>query len=211
MPMRRHTVLVFTLPWLAGPLLAGELKALGQALNNPARPMVAIVGGSKVSTKLTVLESLTQKVDQLIPGGGIANTFIAAAGFSVGQSLVETDLIGQAKKMMDNAVACGREIPVPTDVVVGKMFSADAKAIVMRPAQLFETHHRFLTSRLRQVWCRVSNGVRAPHATKRWRSHLIRRVESLFSTYLKSFYFLSSERQRQRECTTPTGPHKALL
>ena len=113
----------------AGPLLAGELKALGQALNNPARPMVAIVGGSKVSTKLTVLESLTQKVDQLIPGGGIANTFIAAAGFSVGQSLVETDLIGQAKKMMDNAVACGREIPVPTDVVVGKMFSADAKAI----------------------------------------------------------------------------------
>ena len=113
----------------AGPLLAGELKALGQALNNPARPMVAIVGGSKVSTKLTVLESLIQKVDQLIPGGGIANTFIAAAGFSVGQSLVETDLIGQAKKMMDNAVAGGREIPVPTDVVVGKMFSADAKAI----------------------------------------------------------------------------------
>ena len=113
----------------AGPLLAGELKALGQALNNPARPMVAIVGGSKVSTKLTVLESLTQKVDQLIPGGGIANTFIAAAGFSIGQSLVEADLIGQAKKMMDNAVACGREIPVPTDVVVGKMFSADAKAI----------------------------------------------------------------------------------
>ena len=113
----------------AGPLLAGELKALGQALNNPVRPMAAIVGGSKVSTKLTVLESLIQKVDQLIPGGGIANTFIAAAGFSVGQSLVETDLIGQAKKMMDNAVACGREIPVPTDVVVGKMFSADAKAI----------------------------------------------------------------------------------
>ncbi|XXK27921.1 phosphoglycerate kinase [Arenicellales bacterium nBUS_45] len=113
----------------AGPLLAGELKALGQALNNPVRPMAAIVGGSKVSTKLTVLESLIQKVDQLIPGGGIANTFIAAAGFSVGQSLVEADLIGQAKKMMDNAVAGGREIPVPTDVVVGKMFSADAKAI----------------------------------------------------------------------------------
>ena len=113
----------------AGPLLAGELKALGQALNNPVRPMAAIVGGSKVSTKLTVLESLIQKVDQLIPGGGIANTFIAAAGFSVGQSLVETDLIGQAKKMMDNAVAGGREIPVPIDVVVGKMFSADAKAI----------------------------------------------------------------------------------
>ena len=113
----------------AGPLLAGELKALGQALNNPVRPMAAIVGGSKVSTKLTVLESLIQKVDQLIQGGGIANTFIAAAGFSVGQSLVETDLIGQAKKMMDNAVAAGREIPVPTDVVVGKMFSAEAKAI----------------------------------------------------------------------------------
>ena len=78
----------------AGPLLAGELKALGQALNNPARPMAAIVGGSKVSTKLTVLESLTPKVDQLIPGGGIANTFIAAAGFLVGQSLVQADLIG---------------------------------------------------------------------------------------------------------------------
>ena len=112
----------------AGPLLARELDALGQALDNPARPMAAIVGGAKVSTKLTVLESLSQVVDQLIPGGGIANTFIAAAGFPVGQSLVEVDLIDQAKKLMDDALARGGEIPVPTDVVVGKAFSADAPA-----------------------------------------------------------------------------------
>ncbi len=112
----------------AGPLLARELDALGQALDNPARPMAAIVGGAKVSTKLTVLESLSQVVDQLIPGGGIANTFIAAAGFPVGQSLVEIDLIDQARKLMDDALARGGEIPVPTDVVVGKVFSADAPA-----------------------------------------------------------------------------------
>ena len=112
----------------AGPLLARELDALGQALDNPARPMAAIVGGAKVSTKLTVLESLSQVVDQLIPGGGIANTFIAAAGFPVGQSLVEIDLIDQARKLMDDALARGGEIPVPTDVVVGKAFSADAPA-----------------------------------------------------------------------------------
>ncbi len=112
----------------AGPLLARELGALGQALDNPARPMAAIVGGAKVSTKLTVLESLSQVVDQLIPGGGIANTFIAAAGFPVGQSLVEVDLIDQARKLMDDALARGGEIPVPTDVVVGKAFSADAPA-----------------------------------------------------------------------------------
>ena len=112
----------------AGPLLARELDALGQALDNPARPMAAIVGGAKVSTKLTVLESLSQVVDQLIPGGGIANTFIAAAGFPVGQSLVEIDLIDQARKLLDDALARGGEIPVPTDVVVGKAFSADAPA-----------------------------------------------------------------------------------
>ena len=114
----------------AGPLLAAELEALGKALGKPARPMVAIVGGAKVSTKLTVLESLSQKVDQLIPGGGIANTFIAAAGFPVGKSLVEVDLIDQATKLMADARAKGGEIPVPTDVVVGKEFSADAKATV---------------------------------------------------------------------------------
>lgn len=114
----------------AGPLLAGELDALGKALGNPARPMAAIVGGSKVSTKLTVLDSLSQVVDQLIPGGGIANTFIAAAGYNVGKSLCEEDLIPEAKRLMEVAKAKGREIPVPTDVVVGKEFSESAKATV---------------------------------------------------------------------------------
>ena len=123
-----HGVARFSPVACAGPLLARELDALGQALDNPARPMAAIVGGAKVSTKLTVLESLSQVVDQLIPGGGIANTFIAAAGFPVGQSLVEIDLIDQARKLMDDALARGGEIPVPTDVVVGKAFSADAPA-----------------------------------------------------------------------------------
>ena len=114
----------------AGPLLAAELDALGKALENPARPMAAIVGGAKVSTKLTVLESLSKVVDQLIPGGGIANTFIAAAGYPVGNSLIETDLINQAKALIDKAAARGGEIPVPTDVVVGKAFSADTPAII---------------------------------------------------------------------------------
>jgi len=103
----------------AGPLLAAELEALGKALESPARPMVAIVGGSKVSTKLTVLDSLSQKVDQLIVGGGIANTFVAAAGHNVGKSLYEADLIDEAKKLTTNAQARGGDIPVPTDVVVG--------------------------------------------------------------------------------------------
>jgi len=114
----------------AGPLLATELQALGKALESPARPMAAIVGGAKVSTKLTVLESLSKVVDQLIPGGGIANTFIAAAGYPVGNSLIETDLIDQAKALIDEAAARGGEIPVPTDVVVGKAFSADTSAII---------------------------------------------------------------------------------
>ncbi len=112
----------------AGPLLAGELDALGKALNNPKRPMVAIVGGSKVSTKLTVLESLSKIVDQLIPGGGIANTFIAAMGHNVGKSLCEEDLIPEAKRLMEAAKAKGGEIPVPTDVVVGKEFSETTEA-----------------------------------------------------------------------------------
>ena len=114
----------------AGPLLAAELHALGKALENPTRPMAAIVGGAKVSTKLTVLEFLSNVVDQLIPGGGIANTFIAAAGYPVGKSLIETDLIDQAKALIDEAAARGGEIPVPTDVVVGKAFSADTSAII---------------------------------------------------------------------------------
>ena len=116
----------------AGPLLAGELEALGKALDGPARPMAAIVGGSKVSTKLTVLESLSGVVDQLIPGGGIANTFIAASGFNVGKSLCEQDLIPEAKRLMEAARAKGGEIPVPTDVVVGKEFSESAEAVVKK-------------------------------------------------------------------------------
>jgi phosphoglycerate kinase len=112
----------------AGPLLAGELDALGKALGNPARPMVAIVGGSKVSTKLTVLESLSKVVDELIVGGGIANTFIAAAGHNVGKSLYEEDLIDTCKKLSADAQARGGDIPVPTDVVCGKEFSETAAA-----------------------------------------------------------------------------------
>ncbi len=112
----------------AGPLLAGELEALGKALDNPARPMVAIVGGSKVSTKLTVLESLSTIVDQLVVGGGIANTFIAAAGKPVGKSLYEADLIDTCKKLTASAEARGGSIPVPSDVVCAKEFSPTATA-----------------------------------------------------------------------------------
>ena len=107
----------------AGPLLAGELNALEQALSAPARPMVAIVGGSKVSTKLTVLETLADKVDQLVVGGGIANTFLAASGKPVGQSLCEHDLIPSAQALMQKT-----HIPLPPDVVTGKAFSEDAAA-----------------------------------------------------------------------------------
>ena len=107
----------------AGPLLISELEALGQALDNPKRPLVAIVGGSKVSTKLTVLDALSKIVDQLVVGGGIANTFIAAQGHGVGQSLCEHDLIPTAKALMDQC-----DIPIPKDVVCGKEFSEFANA-----------------------------------------------------------------------------------
>ncbi|MBF6058173.1 MULTISPECIES: phosphoglycerate kinase [Thiomicrorhabdus] len=112
----------------AGPLLAAELDALGKALNNPARPLVAIVGGSKVSTKLTVLESLSEKVDQLVVGGGIANTFIAAAGNPVGKSLYEADLIPTCNKLNEIMEGRGAAIPLATDVVCGKEFSESAAA-----------------------------------------------------------------------------------
>lgn len=125
-----HGVARFAPVACAGPLLANELEALGRALENPARPLVAIVGGSKVSTKLTVLESLSKKVDQLIVGGGIANTFIAAAGHGVGKSLYEADLVDEAKRLTAAAQAKGGEIPVPTDVVVAQEFSGDAEADV---------------------------------------------------------------------------------
>ncbi|MDQ6959893.1 MAG: phosphoglycerate kinase [Mariprofundaceae bacterium] len=120
----------------AGPLLANELEALGKALDNPARPMVAIVGGSKVSTKLTVLESLSRVVDQLVVGGGIANTFIAAAGHNVGKSLYEEDLIGTCKKLTADAQARGGDIPVPTDVVCGKEFAPTAEATLKNVADV---------------------------------------------------------------------------
>ncbi|MCZ6470159.1 MAG: phosphoglycerate kinase [Gammaproteobacteria bacterium] len=116
----------------AGPLLVAELEALAQALEDPEHPVVAIVGGSKVSTKLTVLDTLSKTVDQLIPGGGIANTFIAAAGYNVGKSLVETDLIPEAKRLLSVARAAGKEIPIPIDVVCGKEFSEQAQATVKR-------------------------------------------------------------------------------
>ncbi len=112
----------------AGPLLTAELSALEQALKKPSPPMVAIVGGSKVSTKLALLEQLIDRVDQLVVGGGIANTFIAAAGHSVGQSLYEADLVPVAAKLIEQAAARGAQVPIPTDVVCAKAFSSDAPA-----------------------------------------------------------------------------------
>jgi len=123
-----HGVAKYAPTACAGPLLAGELSALGKALTNPARPMVAIVGGSKVSTKLTVLDSLAKIVDQLIVGGGIANTFIAAAGHNVGKSLYEADLVDEAKRLTADAQSNNGDIPVPSDVVVAKEFSESATA-----------------------------------------------------------------------------------
>jgi phosphoglycerate kinase len=114
----------------AGPLLVGELEALEKALKSPARPTVAIVGGAKVSTKLTVLNTLSAKVDRLVPGGGIANTFIAALGHSVGKSLVEENLIQEAKSLIDQSKSRGAEILIPVDVVVGKAFDPNTEAEV---------------------------------------------------------------------------------
>ncbi len=125
-----HGVARFAPVACAGPLLVGELDALARALDAPARPMVAIVGGSKVSTKLTVLDSLSKVVDRLIVGGGIANTFIAAAGHNVGKSLYEPDLVPEARRLIAAARDAGGEIPVPTDVVCGKAFAEDAAAEV---------------------------------------------------------------------------------
>jgi phosphoglycerate kinase len=113
-----------------GPLLMAELDALAKALEHPARPLLAIVGGSKVSSKLALLESLVGRVDQLIVGGGIANTFIAAQGHAVGKSLVEPELLDTARRIIADAKARGADIPIPTDVVVASEFKADAKATV---------------------------------------------------------------------------------
>lgn len=115
-----------------GPLLMAELDALAKALLNPARPLIAIVAGSKVSTKLELLSSLVGKVDQLIVGGGIANTFIAAMGYGVGKSLCENDLLDTARKIMSDAKARGADIPIPSDVVVAPNFAADAPAMIKK-------------------------------------------------------------------------------
>ena len=112
----------------AGPLLAAEMDAISVALTNPRRPLVAIVAGSKVSTKLTILKALANNVDQLIVGGGIANTFMLAAGINIGKSLAERDLLPEARAVMDAMRARGAEVPIPTDVVTAKTFSADAPA-----------------------------------------------------------------------------------
>ena len=114
----------------AGPLLAAEIDAISQALEAPRRPLVAIVAGSKVSTKLTILESLSKNVDQLIVGGGIANTFMLAAGLPIGKSLAEADLVDQAKAVIAAMKARGADVPIPTDVVTAKEFKADAVATV---------------------------------------------------------------------------------
>ncbi len=125
-----HGVIRFAPVAAGGPLLMAELDALAQALHAPAQPLLAIVAGSKVSTKLELLANLVGKVDQLIVGGGIANTFIAAAGYPVGKSLYEPDLLDTAKKIVADAKARGADIPLPTDVVVAKQFLPDAPASV---------------------------------------------------------------------------------
>ncbi len=126
-----HGVIKFAKQAAGGPLLMAELDALAKALEKPAHPLLAIVAGSKVSTKLELLSSLVGKVDQLIVGGGIANTFIAAQGHAVGKSLYEPDLIDTAKKIMADAKARGADIPVPSDVVVAKEFKADSPASIV--------------------------------------------------------------------------------
>jgi len=131
-----HGVAKFAPVACAGPLLVAELEALSKALETPARPMVAIVGGSKVSSKLTVLDSLSTVVDQLIVGGGIANTFIAAAGYPVGKSLYEANLVDEANRLIATAHDKGGEIPVPTDVVCGKEFAEDTPAALKSVEQV---------------------------------------------------------------------------
>ena len=120
----------------AGPLLAAEMDAISKALLAPRRPLVAIVAGSKVSTKLTILKSLADKVDQLIVGGGIANTFMLAAGLKIGKSLAEPDLLDQARAVIESMRARGADVPIPVDVVTAKVFAADAPATVKRASEV---------------------------------------------------------------------------
>jgi len=120
----------------AGPLLAAEMDAIGKALSNPKRPLVAIVAGSKVSTKLTILKSLAANVDQLIVGGGIANTFMLAAGLQIGKSLAEPDLLNEAKAVIEAMKQRGAEVPIPVDVVTAKEFKADAQATIKKATEV---------------------------------------------------------------------------
>ena len=131
-----HGIAQFAPVAVAGPLLEAELDALGKALLAPKAPMAAIVAGSKVSTKLTILKSLADKVDQLIVGGGIANTFMAAMGLPIGKSLAEAELVGEAKAIIDKMAARGASVPIPTDVVCAKEFSKDAVATVKKAADV---------------------------------------------------------------------------
>jgi phosphoglycerate kinase len=131
-----HGIARFAPVACAGPLMAAELDALGKALGNPKRPMVAIVAGSKVSTKLTILESLAARVDRLIVGGGIANTFLAAVGLPIGRSLAEPELVGQARAIIDRMKERGADVPIPVDVVVARALSANAAATVKAAADV---------------------------------------------------------------------------
>ena len=131
-----HGIAKFAPVACAGILMGAEIDALGKALHEPKRPLVAIVGGSKVSSKLTILKSLADKVDQLIVGGGIANTFMLAAGLPIGRSLAEPDLVGDAKAVREAMKARGAEVPIPTDVVTAKEFNADAQAEVKAAADV---------------------------------------------------------------------------
>ncbi len=151
----------------AGPLLAAELDALGRALGDPRRPLVAIVAGSKVSTKLTILKTLATRVDQLIVGGGIANTFMLAAGLPIGQSLAERDLVDEARAIIDLMAARGAQVPIPVDVVCAPRFAADAPATVKRALEVADSDlildigpvtGAMLAERLRQAGTIVWNG-----------------------------------------------------
>ena len=131
-----HGIAKFAPIACAGPLLAAELDALGKAVLQPARPLVAIVAGSKVSTKLTILKTLADKVDNLIVGGGIANTFMLAAGLNIGKSLAEAELVGDARAIIEMMAKRGASVPIPTDVVCAKTFSATAEAVVKQVAEV---------------------------------------------------------------------------
>jgi len=131
-----HGIAKFAPVACAGPLLAAEIEALGKTLVDPRRPLLAIVAGSKVSTKLTILDNLARKVDRLIVGGGIANTFLLAEGFPIGKSLAEPDLVPECKKILATLAAKGGTLPLPIDVVVAKEFKADAPATVRRTTEV---------------------------------------------------------------------------